>query len=78
MYNRIVSRPKTVNGKRVPLSTRVSEERAREFDDARGMMSRSAALDEALGFWLEHRRMRKPAPRTRRTSPVPFSSAGRQ
>ena len=40
------------DGKRVPLSTRVSEATAAALDAARGTMSRSAALDAALSMWL--------------------------
>ena len=40
------------DGKRVALSTRVSEATAAALDAARGTMSRSAALDAALSMWL--------------------------
>ena len=40
------------DGKRVALSTRVSETAAAALDAARGTMSRSAALGAALSMWL--------------------------
>jgi hypothetical protein len=66
-----MARPRTEDGKRVPLSTRVSEERAAAMEALRGPMTPSAVLDEALGMWIAARkgarRVRAPA---RRAAPV--------
>jgi hypothetical protein len=40
------------DGRRVALSTRVSEATAAALDEARGAMSRSAALDAAIAMWV--------------------------
>jgi len=52
------------DGRRVPLSTRVSEARAKALDDVRGDMTVSEALDTALGYWItaRHRALRRTAP----------------
>jgi hypothetical protein len=77
-----MARPRTDDGRRVTLSFKVSEAKAAELEEARGMLSRSSVLEEALDLWLAQTGIRKPAARTRRTNPlaareVPFSSAGR-
>jgi hypothetical protein len=76
-----MGRPKTQDGRRVTLSVKVSEATAADLDAARGTLSRSSALEEALMLWLERAAAGLPAGRPRRPGDarqVRFSSGQRQ
>jgi hypothetical protein len=78
-----MGRPRTQDGRRVTLSVKVSEATAADLDAARGTLSRSSALEEALMLWLEDagRPQRRPWPppdHPQRGGPVQVRFSGGQ
>jgi hypothetical protein len=72
-----VARPRTDDGRRVPLSTRVSDKTFARLEKARGSMSVSAALNAAVSMWLDAKEGSAPAPAPR-SRPTPVAAEAPQ
>ena len=73
-----MARPKMEDGRTETVSFKVSKAKFAQLEAARGMLSRSSVLEEALDLWLERQVYANPRRGGGGRGWVPFSSAGRQ